>query len=111
MYRIQNSGLNPHATVLFSLTPALANKMQLFSYIALPLKYIRGLILELCRNFPIGQTIVVNGTKRANPSPATKEGKDQESIQSSITPDPGYESESDHHYILTSQTRAKRSAP
>ena len=39
-----------------------------------------------------------------------KEGKDQESIQSSTTPDPGYQWESGNVTIRQSQTRAKRSA-
>ena len=39
-----------------------------------------------------------------------KEGKDQESIQSSTTPDPGYQWESDNVTIKIRNERAKRSA-
>ena len=51
-----------------------------------------------------------NGIMFLQINKSKKEGKDQESIQSSITPDPGYLSESDNDTIKTSQTRAKRSA-
>ena len=43
-------------------------------------------------------------------SKSKKDGKDQESIQLSTTPDPGYHMGKWQKHNLTSQTRAKRSA-
>ena len=40
--------------------------------------------------------VIVSISSECNESKSKKEGKDQESIQSSTTPDPGYQSESDN---------------
>ena len=45
-------------------------------------------------NLHMGMTVVILSSDLS-----TKEGKDQESIQSSTTPDPGYEWESDNFTI------------
>ena len=48
--------------------------------------------------------IDINKEKKKTRYKSKKEGKYQESIQSSTTPDPGYQGEYFHNY--TSQTRA-----
>ena len=56
-------GLKQHATVPFYVPPVPANKMKIFfSYIVLRLTdmYIRGLILELSRSFPISGSYLLH---------------------------------------------------
>ena len=58
--------LNPYATEIIFLTPFTANTMQFFIHITIRLTYIRGLIFEFGRDFPIGPYWHIKRVQRSN---------------------------------------------